>query len=313
MSTERVRVSVVMPVYNAQDYVEAAIRSALASELQELEVIVVDDGSTDHSMAIVAGIADPRVVIVRLRANGGASRPRNVGIARARAPYVAFLDADDLLKKDKLSASVDLLDRHPEVGFAFGNFEDIDQDGNVIRPSAIPAFPKFRALATQSLGDDWFLIPQQLLARALLFENFIGTSGVMLRRHLLTEIGPFNETTVYSEDLDLWLRLAHCSGALYCTRVGHSYRNRPGSLTHALPARSAQDHIVVLEQEKARWGNDRAARRQLNRRVAEYLSGIGYEERRRQNRVRSAAMFAYAFAKSPDLRWLRGMFGSLLS
>jgi glycosyltransferase involved in cell wall biosynthesis len=302
-----------MPVYNAEAYVEASIRSALASDLQELEVIVVDDGSTDQSMAIVAAIGDPRVVSVRLRASGGPSRPRNVGIARARAPYVAFLDADDLVKQDKLSAAVSQLDRHPEVGFAFGNFEDIDQDGRLLRPSAIPVFPRFRALKSVPLGDDWFLIPQELLARALLFENFIGTSGVVLRRHLLTEIGPFNETTIYSEDLDLWLRLAHCSGALYCTRVGHSYRNRPGSLTHALPARSAQDHIIVLEQEKARWLNDRAARRQLDRRVAENLSGIGYEERRRQNRLRSAAMFAYAFAKSPDLRWLRGMFGSFLS
>ncbi len=302
-----------MPVHNAEAYVEAAIRSALASDLHDIEVIVVDDGSTDQSVAIVAGIGDPRVVTVRLRASGGPSRPRNVGIARARAPYIAFLDADDLIKKDKLSVAVSMLDSHPSVGFAFADFEDIDQSGTVIRASAIPAFPRFRALQTVPVGDDWYIVPQALLARALLYENFIGTSGVVLRRHLLTEIGPFNETTIYSEDLDLWLRLAHRCDALYCSRVGHSYRNRPGSLTHAPPARSARDHIVVLEQEKTRWGNDRAARRQLNRRLAENISGIGYEERRRQHRLRSAAMFAYAFARSPDLRWLLRMFGSLLS
>src|SRR3982074_1455267 len=99
-----------MPVYNAEAYVEMAVRSALASDLDEIEVIVVDDGSTDRSAAIVAPIEDTGGVTVHLRPSGGPSRPRNVGIARARAPYVAFLDADDLIKPDKLRAAVSELD-----------------------------------------------------------------------------------------------------------------------------------------------------------------------------------------------------------
>ena len=93
---EGVRVSVVMPVHNAAPYVEMAVQSALASDLRQLEVIVVDDGSEDQSAAIVEAISDPRVVLVRTPPSGGPSRPRNIGIARAKAPYVAFLDADDL-------------------------------------------------------------------------------------------------------------------------------------------------------------------------------------------------------------------------
>ena len=74
------------------------MRSVLASDLREIEVIVLDDGSTDRSLAIVRAIDDPRLQIISLEASGGPSRPRNIGIARARAPYVALLDADDLLK-----------------------------------------------------------------------------------------------------------------------------------------------------------------------------------------------------------------------
>ncbi len=310
--TDRVRVSVVMPVYNAERYVEMAVRSALASDLHEIEVVVVDDGSKDRSLQILASIGDPRVVIVRLRPSGRPSRPRNVGIARARAPYVAFLDADDLIKPDKLSAAVAALDRHPEAGFAFADFERIDVDGRVIEPSASADYPAFRQLTKVPLGQSWYLVPQTALARGLMYENFIGTSGVVLRKNLLTDIGPFDDTIVYSEDRDLWFRLAHRCNALYWDHIGHSYRVSPGSLTHGPAVRNARHRIAVLQREKERW-SDRTARRQLNHLIAENLAAIGYEHRLRHRRLGSIAMFAQAFATSPEVRWLSGLLGSILS
>lgn len=310
--SESVRVSVVIPVHDAEADVETAVRSALASDLHELEVIVVENGSTDSCAAIVANVRDSRVVTVPLRPSLGASRPRNVGIARARAPYVAFLDPNDLIKHDKLSAAVSALDRHAEAGFAFADFEHIDKSGRVIRPSAIADFPRFRTLTSAPVEGDWHLIPQAQLARGLLYENFIGTSGVVLRKQLLTEIGPFDESTVYFGDLDLWFRLAHHCDALYWGHVGHSYREGTGSLTCGLHARSARDRITVLQREKNRW-SDRAARHQLDPLIAQNLAAIGYEERRRRHRLRSIALFACAFTTSPDVRWLRGMLGSIVS
>jgi len=307
---DRVRVSVVMPVYDAEAYVEMAVRSALESDLRELEVIVVDDGSKDRSAAIVANIEDPRVVTVCLRPSGRPSRPRNVGIARAKAPYVAFLDADDLVKPEKLSAAVSALDRHPEAGFAFADFECIDDGGKVTKNSSSADFPTFRALTSVPLGESWHLIPQAELARGLLYENFIGTSGVVLRKQLLAEIGPFDESTVCSEDRDLWFRLAHHCGALYWNHIGHSYRIRSGSLSAGSQIRNARDRITVLQREKNRW-SDRAARRQLDRLIAENFAAVGYGQRG-HSRVRAIAMFARALVTSPDLRWLRGLLGSIV-
>lgn len=306
------RVSVVIPVHDAAPYVEMAVRSALGSDLAEIEVIAVNDGSTDRSGDILASISDPRLLTVQLQASGGPSRPRNVGIARSRAPYIAFLDADDLIKPGRLSAAVSALDLHPEAGFTFTDFEDIDERGAVIRASAFAELPGFRALASTALDGGWRLLPKEELARGLLYENFISTSGVVLRRHLLTEIGPFNESLVYAEDLDLWFRLAHRCDALFWNNIGHSYRNRPGSLTNKLGTRMPSDQITVLQREK-RTRTDPVARRQLDRRIAENLAGLAYQERQRQRRVRSAAMFAAAFATFPRVRWLRAMLGSVLS
>jgi glycosyltransferase involved in cell wall biosynthesis len=308
---DAVRASVVMAAYNAEGYVELAIRSALASDLREIEVIVVDDGSNDRTPEIVSNVRDPRVVLVRLRPSGGPSRPRNVGIARARAPYVAFLDADDLIKPWKLSAAVTALDRHSEAGFAFADYERIDADGRVVMPSVMAGYPVFSTLGCVSVGDAWYVMPQTELARGLLYENFIGTSGVVLRKQLLTEIGPFDDSLVFSEDRDLWFRLSHSCGALYSSRIGHSYRITPGSLSYGPAVRNARHRITVLRREKNRW-KDRTAHRQLNHLIAENLATIGYEKRRRHRRLQSIAMFAQAFTTSPEFRWLRGLLGSVV-
>jgi len=310
--SDSVRVSVVMPLYNAEKYVKSALGSALASDLRELEVIVVDDGSRDASAAIVAAIDDPRVTLLRTTPpSGGPSRPRNTGIARARAPYIALLDADDLLKPHKLSASIAALERHPQAGFVFGDFERIDAQGALLEASTLAGYPVFQSLAAVELQPPWRLIPQAELARGLLYENFIGTSGVVMRKELLDEIGGFDETLVCSEDRDLWFRAAHHGAALYCNEVGHSYRVIPSSLSHGPVIRNARCRIAVLQREKARW-TDAAARAQVKQLITENLANIAYAYWRSRRRFAAVLLFLQVFARSGQLRWLRGAFGSLL-
>lgn len=304
------QVSVVMPVYNAERHVESAIRSVLASQLAALEVIVLDDGSTDGSLALARSIDDPRVVVVGLKNSGGPSRPRNIGIAQARAPYVALLDSDDLMKPDKLASAVAALDRHPQAGVAFGDYERIDSDGRLTERSTLSGYPVFSDLTTSAAGDGWRLIRQKDFALGLLHENFIGTSGVVLRKSALDRVGVFDESLTYSEDRDLWFRLAHTCDALYLGRIGHSYRVAPGSLSFRPGAQQAHSRIKVLEREKLRWDSP-GPRRQIDRRIAENLAAIAYEHRRCGERRAAVATFLKAMARSPDLRWLRAAAGSL--
>jgi glycosyltransferase involved in cell wall biosynthesis len=311
LSRNTPRVSVVVPTYNTEHFVGAAVRSVLDAGEPDVEVLVVDDGSTDGSLEAARAINDPRVIVIPIAASGGPARPRNVGIARARAPYVSLLDSDDLLKPGRLSASVDALERCPQACFAFGNFERMDIDGNVFETSCTYAFPVFRGLRSEPAGEDWRLISQAELSRGLLYENFIGTGGVVMRKQLLAKLGPFDESIVYGEDLDLWFRLAHHCAALYSPCVSYSYRDRPESLTYRVRGRGARDRIAVLRREKSRW-SDHTARRQLDHLIACNLACLGYEERAGQHRLRSMVMFASAFATSPDRRWLRGLLGSAI-
>jgi len=304
------RVSVVMPAYNTERYIAAAVCSALHAGEPQIEVLVVDDGSTDGTVAEVRAIGDRRVIVIETSRSGGPARPRNIGMARARAPYVSMLDSDDLLKPGKLAASVAALDRNPSSGFAFGDYERIDAQDKLLEASVLHGYPTFCVLPSIELQDSWRLIPQSVLAGGLLHENFIGTSGVVIRTDLARSLGGFDETLTCSEDRDMWFRLAHCCDALYLPQIGHSYRKHESSLTQRPSMRCTLSQITVLRREKARW-RDRASRRQLDRRIAEHLAGIGYGRREQRQRWAAVWAFSRAFLTSPELRWIRGLLGSL--
>ncbi len=309
---DRPQVSVIIPVHDAERSVDTTIRSALASRDIDLEVVAVDDGSTDRSAEIIRAIDDPRIVLIRTSASGGPARPRNIGIAHARAPYVALLDADDLFKPDNLSAAIAALDRHPEADFAFGDFEKIDENGKILVPSVHAGTHVLKGLASRPLEDSWRLITCSELQRGLLDHNFIGTSSMIVRKSVLAKVGSFDETLVYAEDHDLWFRLAHqCCHALYRNQVGHSYRIAPGSLTHEHTPRLRMDRITVLQREKGRR-TDRSDRARLDGMIARDFAKLGYLYRGRRERLRAALAFAQALLKQPNIPWTRALVGSLV-
>jgi glycosyltransferase involved in cell wall biosynthesis len=304
------RVSVVMPAYNSERYIASAILSALAGAGTDVEVVVVNDGSTDRTVATVEALNDPRVSVISIAASGGPSRPRNVGVAHARAPLVSLLDSDDLLKPGKLLASADALDACPSAGFAFGNYEKMDADGNVFETSMVYAYPVFRGLSWSPVAGDWRLIAQAELARGLIYENFVGTSSVVARKELVTRLGGFDESLSNGDDLDLWFRLAHECGAVYSPRIGHSYRVHATSVVHGPPLRNAAARLKVLRRERARW-QEPAATRQLDLRIAENLGIIGYQHRRQGQRMPAIQSYYEAFRTSAERRWITNMIAAM--
>jgi glycosyltransferase involved in cell wall biosynthesis len=301
------RVSVVMPAYNSARYIASAVLSALKDAGNDVEIVVVDDGSTDATVDTVRALNDPRITVIPISPSGGPSRPRNVGVASARAAYVSMLDSDDLLRPGKLAASVAALDACPAAGFAFGDYEKMDADGNVFETSIAYAYPVFRSLAWEPAGvEDWRLIAQAELARGLLYENFVGTSSVVARKDLVTKLGGFDESLSNGDDLDLWFRLAHECGAVYSPRIGHSYRVHATSVVHGPPLRNAAARLKVLRRERTRW-QDQAAVRQLDRRIAENLGVIAYQHRRLGHRMTAIRSYWQAYAASPENRWITSL------
>jgi glycosyltransferase involved in cell wall biosynthesis len=197
MSAGIPKVSVIIPAHNAERYIRDSLDSVLAQSYSDLEVIVVDDGSTDGTRDAVLAVKGPIRCLTQV--NAGPSAARNAGIAAARGELICFLDADDLWTPDKLQRQVAFMEEHPEVGLVFSDEEEFD-DAGVHCPSL---------LATTRYGSG--LGPKQHIEGAfqkLLEENFIPTSTVMARRRCFDAAGLFDVALRAAEDRDMWARIA---------------------------------------------------------------------------------------------------------
>jgi len=203
-------VDVILPAYNGAAMIRDALDSALAQDVP-LRVIVVDDGSTDNS-ADIARSYGPRVHVI-VQQNQGVSGARNTALAAATAPYVAFLDQDDVWKPGKLRRQVELIERHPEVGMVFTDMRIIRPDGTVIEDGFLSSTKEYSTLERASLGENAFLI-EAALGQAIGRANFISPSTALVRRSALGEIGGFDEQFRLCDDADCWMRLLHRCGAI---------------------------------------------------------------------------------------------------
>jgi len=203
-------VSVIIPAYNAAEFIGAAIESVLSQEVHADEILVIDDGSTDNTASIVRAYGGPVRYIGQ--ANGGPARARNRGLVESRGHYVAFLDADDLWSADKLRRQVGFMERHPEIGFCFADCMEFDAVGRASRSflQSKTVFPNLPVDVTDSGGT----IIVGKFYEELLFENFIVTSTVVIRGGAWPRDRWFHETVYFDEtlyngqDFELWFRLA---------------------------------------------------------------------------------------------------------
>ncbi len=173
------RVSVVVPVFGVERFVATAIDSVLAQTFRDLELILVDDGSTDRSDEICASYKDPRIRLVR-QPNAGLAAARNAGIRLARGEYIALLDADDEWLPGKLARHVEVLDRIPSAGASFCQSENMDLAGR----SLGFRFRDVPGAATEVAGAVW----ADLTPLGILLNNPMAPSNLVIRRSALDRI-----------------------------------------------------------------------------------------------------------------------------
>jgi glycosyltransferase involved in cell wall biosynthesis len=198
-------VSVIIPTRSRWAMLSrAALPTALAQRDVDLEVVVVDDGSTDETQVQLAGVTDRRVRVVRRERSGGMAVARNAGIEVAGGEWIAFLDDDDLWAPRKLRTQIDAA-RADGAGFAYAAVIAVDEQG--------------RALA------DLFLPTADELASKLLRACVVpaGASNVIVRADVLRELGGFDERFAHVADWDLWLRLVDRVRGVACSEVLVAY------------------------------------------------------------------------------------------
>lgn len=188
-------ISVIIPCYNSQNTIIECFDSAWSQTYKNLEIIIIDDGSSDHSTEIIKSristLGFPENVHLLMQENKGPSAARNHGVRASSGDWVAFLDSDDYWHPDKLSIQIEYIVKDPELTMLSVQAGDGDKDINSL------------SLVT---------------FRQLLFKNVFKTSGVLLKRQVALEI-PFDERMRYSEDYKVWLMVAAKYKAGYVSRI----------------------------------------------------------------------------------------------
>ncbi len=233
------RATIVIPSYNHAAFVADAVASALAQSEHDVEVLVIDDGSTDDSVARLARFSDPRLE-VRIQRNVGLSTTLNRGLARASAPWVKFLPSDDVLQPDCIARQLAAAERLPAARVVFALPEVVDA---ALVPLADPA------------PQAWFDTPLRArdeILRGLLERNFLCAPGALFDRALALEVGGFDPLLRIAQDYDLWLKLLARAPAAFVAerlvRVRWHGANQSAVVTPASEAERARVVVGALER-----------------------------------------------------------------
>jgi glycosyltransferase involved in cell wall biosynthesis len=207
------RVTVLMAVYNGERYLRQAVRSVLDQTLTDFEFVIIDDGSTDATPAVLGSFTDRRIAVHRNERNLGLARSLNLGLRITEAPLVARLDADDVAEPDRLEVQHRFLLEHPEVALVGSRYRQLDASG---------------ALGgVETLPDDWLDVRW-----ALLFYCPFVHSAVMFRTAVIPGlVGLYDETLSYSTDFELWWRVARRYPAFNLRECLVQFRAHSSSMT----------------------------------------------------------------------------------
>jgi GT2 family glycosyltransferase len=325
-------VSVVIPTCNRAALVTEAVAGALAQGYAPIEVVVVDDGSTDDTRARLerAFAGDGRVRCVHQR-NGGPARARNTGFAEARGAYLALLDVDDRWHPWKLAAQVACMERHPELGMTWTDLEMIDPSGRVADPARLRTmYSGYRLLSLERIFPRSIplreVVPQMAtevggarlrmgrIFAPMVLGSLVHTSTVLLRRERLARVGGFDESLRRGgEDYDFHLRTCR-EGPVGLLDVA-TIRARQG-----LSDRLTADHLRVHRLESALRGVERAIARDraaidlpdgmLRGRLAQLHASIAVERLQRGEPELARRHYFESLRRRP---WQPGLAKALLS
>jgi glycosyltransferase involved in cell wall biosynthesis len=231
-------VSVIIPVYNGEKYVRETIRSVAGQSDQRFEIIAINDGSPDNSWQILEDLKKEigHQLIIHTVENGGVSRARNTGVRSSRGKYLAFIDQDDLWTPEKIKEQVALLESDPSMSICFTNESIIDDQGNLIKENVLSLGPRNRGS----------------ILEALLFDNFIPISSVMMPREVFDRIGGFRVEYALAEDYDLLLRAAELGTAGFIDKPLLEYRTHKESGTFRKIDRIMAESFEILDTWKSR-------------------------------------------------------------
>lgn len=240
------KVDIIIPAYNAAAFLPAAIESVIAQTFDDWRILLIDDGSTDNTAAIVAPFIErlgPKLKYIQ-QPNAGLPAARNTAIRNSSAEFLALLDADDIWLPCRLSESLKCFEDRPQVGLAHGFVSRIDMQGAVID-----------TFATRHKHSEGRIAPYIYMRTVDMC-----CPTITFRRKCVDEVGPFDETLRATEDRDLWLRIALRYEVALAPTVIAYYRTSPNSMSTD-PSRMLKAQLQFVEKHYGSPGCGRLARR----------------------------------------------------
>ncbi|MCB7128687.1 MAG: glycosyltransferase [Candidatus Brocadiales bacterium] len=209
-------VSIILPCYNGERWLPETISSILAQTFQDFELIVVDDGSTDGTPAILESIAhEPRTTVIR-QPNHGIPATHNRGLREAQGEFIAYIQQDDLWLPEKLALQVEAFRQSdPSVGLIYGQAYHIDEAGRIFKLQRPPEYPQ-----------------HELLRHLIEDGGFVPIVTTLIRRACYERVGLHDESLYGCDDYDLWLRLAPHFAFLRLEEPLAKLRYHPGRASH---------------------------------------------------------------------------------
>jgi glycosyltransferase involved in cell wall biosynthesis len=244
-SSDRPRVSVVMPCYNHERFVVAAINSVLDQTMPDFELIVVDDGSPDDSVRAIAAVSDPRLRVYRFAENQGAAAAHNFALQQTRGEFVALINSDDMWEPGKLARQLEVFEARPEIGAVFTGVRFIDEKGKPVPAERLPRSNVFRQ-------------PNRTQAQWLryFFEkgNALCHPSSLVRRSFYEEHGLYDNRLRQLPDFEKWVTLVkHHPIAVLGDEDLVRFRLLPSeanasSVSPANVARGLREHLAIAER-----------------------------------------------------------------
>jgi glycosyltransferase involved in cell wall biosynthesis len=298
------RISVIVAAFNAEQYLAEALASISIQVEQDLEAIIVDDGSRDKTQEIAKHAAkeDRRFRVISQANSGKPACARNAGLRVSRGEFLCFLDADDKYHREKLSQQLGFLLRHPDVSCVFHDVRYMSEDGSLLDYSHLAGVNYLARVAdhVEGVEDNAYVSRATFFGFMATQVTGMHTSSVMIRRSAVRpEELQFAEDLLIGEDIDLWFRVAMGRKVAYINRELSYYRQHSSSMMrdteNALRGFIAA-HSRNLGRSRALLSKDQIALGR--RRVADHYEHLGFLYMRQQRTAEARECYARAFKES---------------
>lgn len=286
-------VSIIIPTYNCERYISQTIDSVLAQDYNAIELLIIDDGSTDNTKKIVLDYGDRLRLISRK--NSGVCVARNMGLAEAKGQFICWMDHDDYWYPDKISQQVKAFNRHDDVGVVYSNFTRWNSNSAGI-------FPTPDSYIKKSFIDKFDPEHSGWIYHLFLLDCYMLTSTAMFRRDVFEKCGAFDESLPYGEDWDLWLRISREYPFLKLNQSTTLYRQHQGQGSRMV--RGVDYRTMILSDARDKWGlYSRDGRHlsewQFRRQLANYHASFALNLLKANQKKRAIMSFLRAWTTYP--------------